>query len=272
VTIVNPIMTALFDALYGLLGLLPPWLSLSVLSVLAGVLALVVMRYCSNQAAIGRVKDGIKADMLALKLFKDELPVVFRAQGRLVLGALRMQYYMLPPMAVMMVPFILAAAQMGLRYQWRALRPDEESVLSVALRRDAPAGAFDITIEAPDGVQVDRRVRKPVKHEVDWIVRGARAGRYTLRLRCGGDSITKQLVVGDDAGRVSPRRPGPGFVDRLLYPAERPFGSGSMVQSVSIAYPPRESRFCGADWWVVWFLVLSIVAALALKPIFRVKF
>lgn len=270
--VVNSILTAVFDTVYAVLGLLPAWLSLTVISALVGVLALLVVRYCSNQTAIGRVKDDIKANMLALKLFKDELPVVFRSQGRLLVSALRMQYYMLPPLLVMFIPFVLVAAQMGLRYQWRSLYPNEESILTVALRDDAPADAYDVTIKAPDGVHVDRRVRKQAKHEVDWAIRATQPGVYTLALACKGNSVTKSFAVGEKQDRVSPKRPGPGLLDKLIYPAESPFGRDSTIQSISIAYPPRDSWFCGADWWIVWFLILSIVAALILKPVLRVKF
>lgn len=272
-TIVNAILTAIFDTLYAVLGVLPAWLSLTVLSAVVGVLALVVVRYCSNQKAIGRVKDDIKANMLALKLFKDELRVVFRAQGRLLVSALRMQYHMLPPLLVMIAPFVLVAAQMGLRYQWRPLRPDETANLTVSLRDDAPPGAYNITVEAPKAVHVDSRVRaRADRHKVEWYVRGTEPGVYTLRFNGQGQPVTKRLTVGDTQDRVSPKRPGPGFLDRLLYPAEAPFGAHSVIQSISINYPQRESWFSGADWWVVWFLVLSIVAALILKPVLGVKF
>ena len=92
--ILNSILTALFDTVYAVLGLGPRWLSLVLLSAVVGVIALIVVRYCSNQAAIGRVKDDIKANMLSLKLFKDELRVVLKAQARLVRAGLKMQYYM----------------------------------------------------------------------------------------------------------------------------------------------------------------------------------
>ncbi len=272
--LVNAIFTAVFDTAYAVLGLLPPWLALTVLSGVVGIIALVVIRYCSNQAAIGRVKDDIKANMLALKLFKDELPVVFRAQGRLLWAALRMQYHMVPPLLVMLVPFMLIAAQMGLRYQWRPLKPDELSVLTVSLRDDAPLSAYDITVETPDGVVVppERRVRAPGGGKVFWNVQGTEPGQYTLVLDCQGRSFTKRLTVGAACDRVSPQRPGPSFWSRLLYPAETPFPADSIIQSISIDYPRRDSWFCGADWWILWFLVLSIVAALIFKPLLGVKF
>ena len=100
--LLNPICTALGDGIYAVLGPLPPWLSLTILSAIAGLLALVVFRYTSNQKAIGRALDDIKANLLALKLYKDELRVTFQAQGRLLWAIARLQRYMLTPFLVML--------------------------------------------------------------------------------------------------------------------------------------------------------------------------
>jgi len=48
------------------IGMLPGWLSNTIISAVAGVILLIVFKYTSNQSAIGRVRDNIKADMLAL--------------------------------------------------------------------------------------------------------------------------------------------------------------------------------------------------------------
>ena len=44
----------------------------------------VVFKYTSNQRAIKRARDDIKAHLLALKLFKENTRVIFRAQGRIL--------------------------------------------------------------------------------------------------------------------------------------------------------------------------------------------
>jgi len=273
--VLNSILTALFDTVYAVLGLGPRWLSLTILSGVVGVIALIVVRYCSNQAAIGRVKDDIKANMLSLKLFKDELRVVLRAQARLVWAGLRMQYYMQQPRLVMFIPFVLGAAQMGLRYQWRPVETNEPTDLTVLLRPDAPDSAMSWILETPATVEAAPSAQgvriNADRKAVVWNLTGRKAGRYVLTLRNGSESVTKEFVVGRDQDRVSPMRPGPSLLDRILYPAERPFGSDSVIESIAVTYPPRDSWFDGADWWIVWFLVVSIVIALLLKPVFGVK-
>ena len=269
----NHILTAVFDVIYAPLNALPRWFSLTLLSGMAGLAALVVVKYASNQVAIARIKDDIKANMLAIKLFKDEMRVMFGAQVRLIWAALRMQYRMVPPLLVMLVPFVLMAAQMGLRYQWRPLRVGEEVLLTAALPEGAERSSFDLTITEHPGFDAFDRVRAVSNASVTWRVRAGAEGVHTIEITDGRETFTKTLAVGEGIDRVCPVRPGSGILNRLLYPAERPFTSSSPVQSIRLErFPNRESWYAGADWWLLWFLVVSIAFALVFKPVFRVTF
>ena len=85
-------------------GVVPGWLSATVVAAVTGVLLLVVFKYTSNQRAIKRVRNDIDANLLALKLFKDSTRVALRAQGRILLGAGRLFVLAVVPMLVMACP------------------------------------------------------------------------------------------------------------------------------------------------------------------------
>lgn len=290
---INRILTVIFDAVYAVLGAIHPAVPLIVISAVFGVGALIVIRYCSNQAAVGRVKDNIKANMLAIKLYKDELAVTFGSFGRVMLSALKLQMYMIPPLLVMIVPMVLVCSQMAARHEWRPLevsgeqetrprtaatrhewRPHEvnyNGVLLLELKDDQPTGALDVSVQVPPGVVVESRVRCPETHEVAWNVRASKPGRYLLGFDVAGQRVTKELVVGRPLERVSPKRHGGGLLDTFLYPCEEPLPAGSPVQAITLNLPPVDSWFYGSTWWIVWFLVLSIVVALIFKPFLKVK-
>lgn len=272
---INRIMTAVFDVLYVPLGVLPRWASLMLISCVVGLVALVVLKYCSNQRAIARVKNDIKANMLAIKLFKDDVRVMFQAQRRLIWAALRMQYHMLPPLLVMLVPFVLIAAQMGLRYQWRAFAVGDErpAHLCVTVSDASNWSNLSFVIDKHPAFEIDPTpVRAVSDGTVTWRLRAKRDGAHLIRLTQGGETFTKEVAVGERVDRVSPMRPDGGFFDNLLYPAEKPFAAGSRVKSITLNYPARDSWYAGADWWILWFLVISMAFALILKPILKVKF
>ena len=58
-----------------------PLLWVLAISIVIGFLMVIVFRYASDQKAIGRAKDRLKAHLLAVRLFQDQLPVVMRAYG-----------------------------------------------------------------------------------------------------------------------------------------------------------------------------------------------
>ena len=114
---VNRISTTVFDACFAVMESWPGWASLTVLSGLTGVIALVAYKYTSNQRAIGKVHDNIRAALLAAKLFKDDIGVTLRSQGKLFAAAAKLFLLSLQPLAVMIIPMALLLAQMAPRYE-----------------------------------------------------------------------------------------------------------------------------------------------------------
>ena len=269
-SVLNPVCTFLGDVVYAVLSPFPPWVGITVLSIVTGVVMLIAFRYTSNQDAITRVKDEIKANLLALKLYKDELRVVFTSQIKLVWAILKLQRYVLTPVLVMLLPMLLGLAQMGVRYQWRPFRVGE-TVLVKAEVPEGATGAPTVELEAGDGVRVEAG---PLAGEIDvaWRLRGEAQGRHSLRFVAGGVAIEKELVVDDGFDRVSALRPGPVWTDQLLHPVERPIDGNAAIRSISIEYPSVDSYIYGANYWVLYFFIVSMAVALILKPVFKVKF
>ncbi|MHC4741971.1 MAG: hypothetical protein ACYS8Z_08680 [Planctomycetota bacterium] len=254
------------------IGVLPGWLSLTVISAAAGYFFLVVFKYTSNQRAIGRVKDDMKAQMLAIKLFKDSISVTLTAQGRLFKGALLLLVHAVVPMMVMILPVSLLLIQMALWYQSRPLLPQEHTVLTVELNGNIdepwqtvsiePDPAFDVTLGP---------VRIHSKRQICWEIRALQNGYSRITLRTGQQQIKKDLAVGGGLMRISSKRPKRRWADMLTHPSEEPFRPDSVVRSVSIQYPNRPASASGADWWLVYFFVASIVFAFILKPLCNVR-
>jgi uncharacterized membrane protein (DUF106 family) len=268
---INSIFKAIFDAVYAVLGWLHPAVALVVISGVFGVAALLVIRYCSHQTAIGRIKDEIKAHLLAIKLYKDELRVMFRAMPRILWATARLQAHMIPPLLVMIVPMILICAQMAAHHEWRPLPVGQRAVLTVGLRSDAPVSTTEITPQVPPQVTLDHRVRSVATNEIAWYVQASQPGRYDLAFLVGDRNFAKELVVGDSMAPISPKRHNGGLAESILYPRERPLAADSVAESISIAYPAMASWVYGSSWWIFWFLVLSIAIALIFKPFLKVK-
>jgi hypothetical protein len=253
------------------LGALPGWLSATLVSAATGVLFLWIFKYTSNQRAIKRVRSGIQANLLTLKLFKDSATVALKAQGRLLVGAGQLLVLAVVPMLVMLVPATLLLGQLALWYQARPLHVGEDAVVTLKLNGDAAAAWPEVRLE-PAGAKVTLGpVRVTSKRMICWNIRARENGYHHLVFHVNGQPVDKDLAVGDGFLRVSVERPGWQWSEMLLHPWEKPFGPDSPVQSITIDYPPREGWTCGTDYWVLYWFAVSMVSAVCFLRVFNVN-
>lgn len=269
---INVPTNALGKFLLAPIGVLPGWLSNTIISAAAGVVLLIIFKYTSNQTAIGQVRDNIKANLLALKLFKDSLAVTLEAQGRIFKAALLLLAHAIRPMLVMMVPVCLLLGQMGLWYQARPLKPGEEALVTMKLNNKIEPSWPNVTVESlPSADIITGPIRVLSQHEVLWKIKARKSGYHPIVFQVENQKIEKELAVGSGYMRVSVKRPGWHWADVILYPLEKPFAPDSIVQSISIDYPARISRISGTDRWVIYFFVASLLFALLFRPVMRVR-
>lgn len=271
--VMNRLMTLLFDVCFRPFIGAPGWLSLSVFSGVAAVCGLLVYKFTSHQAAIKRTKDRIKASILAIKLFRDDLGVIASSLGRVVWCAGVLLRYAMLPLAVMIVPFVLVLAQLGLRYQWRPVVPGERVVMSARFAEGVDPMAAGASLEVDPSVVVETApVRIPSEGRAVWRLHGTKEGRHVVRIRAGDAVFDKTLDVGRRFERVSVMRTRDAFWSALLNPAEAPLPAGSVLKSIRIAYPDRDSMIYGSNMWLVWLMAASVAMAFALKPVLKVEF
>ena len=254
------------------IAVLPGWLSIAIISAVTGFFFLIVFKYTSNQRAIGRIKDDIKAQMLAIKLFKDSLSVTLMAQCRLFKGALLLLVNAIVPMLVMILPMSLLLAQMALWYQYRPLLPQEHVVLTVELNGNIDESWPIVSIEGDPAFEVTLGpVRILSKRQICWEIKALQNGYCRIMLQAGQQQIEKDLAVGDGLMRISSKRPGWEWTDILWNPVEGPLRPDSIVRSVSIRYPDRPALVSSSNRWLAYFFVASIAFAFILKPLVKVR-
>jgi hypothetical protein len=248
------------------LALLPGWLSATLVAAVSGVLLLVVFKYTSHQRAIKTVRNDIQAHLLALKLFKDSVPVTLRAQGRILRGALWLFVLAVVPMLVMVVPVSLLWGQLALWYEARPLRVGEEAIVSLQLNGDVNDRWPEVKLAPTDAVETAvGPVRVRSRRAVYWNIKARAAGYQRLVFQVDGQAADKELAIGDGFMRVSMERPGWDWWEALLHPAEPPFTADSPVRAITIDYPERPGWTCGTGWWMYYWLAVSLVAALCFR-------
>lgn len=253
---------------------LPPWLGLTAASLLTALLMLGVYKLTSDQAAIRRAKDRIKAHLLEMRLYKDNMRATWGAQAGILKANLAYMAANLKPLAVMIVPLVLILARLGLWYDRAPLEPGREALVKARLARTADPLALDLRLETPPVVEVSAPpVRIADEREVVWRIKALAAGQGRLTLRAGDRTIDKTVAVGGRTlARVSALASRGSFLKRVLYPGEPPLPDGTPVRSVEVLYPARTLAAFGlAVHWLVAYLVLSVVFGFALKGVFKVE-
>jgi hypothetical protein len=255
------------------LSALPGWLSATAVAAVTGVLLLAVFKYTSNQRAIERVRNDIDAHLLALKLFNDSPLVALKAQGRVLWGAGRLLLLAVVPMLVMALPVALLWGQLSLWYQARPLRVGEDSVITLRLGGGPRSSWPAVSLVPSQALDVSAGpVRLRSKREVCWSVKARERGSHLLSFRVDDRTVSKELAVGDGFMRVSAERPAWGDVSSILMnPWEEPFRPGEPVQSIAIEYPERSSWTSGTGYWLIYWIIVSMVVAFCFRRALGVK-
>lgn len=248
------------------------WLSNVIVAAVAGLVLMIIFKYTSNQRAIGRVRDDIKANMLALKLYKDSIAVTLQSQGRVFGDAFLLLFHSLRPMAAMIVPVCLLLAQLGLWYQVQPLKQGQEAIVVMQLKGDAESDWPDVRLENTAAAEIVVEQSSVFsKRQIWWKIKAVKDGYSNIVFDVDGQKVDKAIAVGDGFMRVSSCRPGFKPAEILIHPAEKPFKANSVVESITIDYPKRDFGISGSDKWLIYFFVASMVFALVFKPFLKVR-
>ncbi len=265
------LVNQLFDLIFFPFRSLNPIYGLLVVSVLTGILMVLIFRTTSNQAGIKQVKERIKAHLLAIRLFQDQLDVVLRTHARILGATLSYMGFSLRPLAVMFLPIVLIMVQLEMRLGQHAAQP-EESFLVAATFAEAD-GLEQASLRLPPGLVLTAPpLRIFDRKEITWRVEAREAGDFTLGVVVGEKAFAKTVTVGDSAARLSSKRVRAGLVNQFLYPGEPPLPKEAPVESIEIKYRPRSiDSGLFESHWLIPFFGLSLIAGLALKGVLRTE-
>jgi hypothetical protein len=273
----NAITSALFDPLLAPFGEEHAWFDLLFWSVAAGIVALIVYKYVSNQGGIQRAKNAIKVHLLEIRLFKDDIAAVLASTGKILYrNALYLGHNVLP-MLVMIVPMMTILFQLEARYAHDPLPVGSVNLLIVKLdgqHPDVPDTATGLAemvrLELPDGLFLDAPPVRTAEGKIAWRLRAEQPGDHVVTIRVGDEVVEKGIAVGGPPRKVPVLRT--KGMEGLLYPGEPGLPANSPVYSARISYPARDLGWLpGGEMGVLaTFFGLSILSGFALKNLFGV--
>lgn len=255
----------------GFLGINSPLVIVILISVGIGLLMVLLFGYTSDQKKIKVAKDQLKAHLLAVRLYQDQLPVVMKTYGRIVRGTGRYIRLAFMPLLYVIIPITLLMVQVDRYLGWRPLQASQPFLVKV--RTAGPDILSDLNLLLPSEMSVSApAVHIPADNEVVWRVVAARDGSYDIRVAAGGQTYAKQVVVAPEVSRISPVRLRDHFLERMLSSSESALPDKSPLQSIAVTYLPRDIQFAWLEWnWIVLFFVLSMIAGFIFKEILGIE-
>jgi uncharacterized membrane protein (DUF106 family) len=271
-SLINTPLRALFDVLLSPFQGMSPWVTLLPISLITAVVLLLIFKRTSNQDAIDEVKGRIAAGLFEIRLFNDDLRTMFVAQGQILRRTLTYMRLSLVPMLWTLPPLILVIAQLQFHYGYDGFNPGDTTQLHVFLKDSAVDEAKpDVKITAPAGITiVEPAVWVPSLNEMVWRIEVEDRGSYELDIAFAGSTVTKLIDSTEAIVRRSPIR-SRGFVDELLYPGEPAMPADAPFESITLDMADAEISVLGFGLhWIIWFFLISIVFAFALRKPFGV--
>jgi uncharacterized membrane protein (DUF106 family) len=267
------LLSKLFDLFLTPFESLPPFWSLFIFSISTGILMLLIFRYTSNQKGIKETKNRIKAHLMEIRLFKDDLRILLSAQKNLLIYNAKYMKYAVKPMLFMIVPVSIILIQLHCWFGYSPLKVGESTLLKVKVDEWKKV-LSGISIEVDEGIIVETPpLMISEKREVCWRIRANMLGEHKILVKALPYSFQKKVLVSNEKlGRISPRRVKSNLWDNLVSPGEKPIIENSLVNRIEVDYPERSIEILGLrTHWLIIFFVLSIVFGFILKGFFRVE-
>ena len=271
---VTEFLSAVLGPVLNLIAPLHPVWQGALLGVPIGVLALLIYRLTSDQAAITRTKDGIKANLLALRLFRDDLRVLLRTQGaifRLVGRYLRLG---LVPLAILIVPVLLLLVQVEARHGRRPVQVGEATNVFIELDDSVVPTETAASLRATDTLRVETPAfRRDAERLVAWRVSATRAGSHGLEIHVGDGIIRRTLWAGNSGAELLvPNTYRTSDWRSLGSPGESAIDPRAGVKETSIDYQASTGVYGGLSL-VSWSMIVwSLLAGFALRGRMHVDF
>lgn len=243
------------------------------ISLATGILLIFLFKATSNQDRIRATRDAFKARILEMRIYQDDVVLIFKALGAALWTNVLYLRASLVPIVVLLVVALPVFIQLDERYGRAPLEEGDTALLRVTLKKGVDPMTPPITAAGGDAVALDSQpVRIPVDREIDWRLRVARAGVHPFTVTVYDTPYEFPIVASSSNRTIGFTRTANSPLESFLHPALPPIPRNSAIESVHVQYPDTDYSlvFWKTPWWLVFIVVVSI-GALIPKFLFRIE-
>lgn len=278
---INYVITKVFDGMLYPFSFINEFWGILFLSILTSIIALIVYKYVSSPSKIKKAKNKIKANILAIRLYKDFWKVIAGSFFKSLLYVLK--YFTLNiGVIIIILPLLLPMfVQMDVRYGMRPFQVGEDIVIKAAFSKNPN----DLDIQLLENVNFkplmnpvfidafkDEENKKPLQ-EVNWKVKVTGHGATKIKIKVNDQVFEKTLLTGKQKKAFSNKKFSASSIEHFIYPVEELFPENDTLKYIYINYPGKNISFLGLGiHWLIYYLLLVLIFVLALRKRFGVEF
>ncbi len=269
---INYLLTRGCDLLLAPFAKLPPFWGIFFLSLVTSLFVLVVYRAVSSPKKVMDTKNQIKAHILAIRLYRDFWRTIVSSFFKSLYYTGKYFALNLGPLLLVLPLMFLLFVQMDIRYGMRPFRADENITVKAGFDRELGAVNAEIRPDSHFRPTMNPVYIKSLR-EIDWKLKAGADGSTAIAITVDGVTVRKNLVIGNKLPALSNKKMAASSLEHFIYPVEKLLEPGAPLRSISIQYPARSISFLGfRTHWLVYYLILTMIFALALKNRFGVEF
>jgi hypothetical protein len=269
---INYMITRAFDILLYPFSFINEFWGILFLSLLMSFVVLWVYKWVSSPRLIRGAKDKIKANIMAIRLYKDSGKDIILSFLKSLLYTFKYFGLNFMPLLIIIPILFPLFVQMDIRYGIQPFRVGDEIVVKARLNKD---------IRGLDIQLLDDEHYKPVMNpvfiralkEADWKLEALQPGAIQAKIKVGDRIYDKSVWIGKSRDAISNLKLRESSWEHFISPAERRLPDNGDVDSIYIKHPGREITFAGiTTHWLVYNLILVLIVVLALKNRFGIEF
>lgn len=271
--LINQLINTLFDIILIPFSKLHQFWGLFFISILSGLLLIYIFKITSNQDAIKRIKNKIKAHIFEIRLFDLNPWGLLKVLGIILKHNFRYISYSAVPLLFMLIPVLLILIQLNFRYGYRGHYPDETSLLKIYIDEDADIMKIEPSLDLKGQAVVDIGPMRNIPN--NYIVYQLRVidpkdSPIEILLKYQDQEILISKLFNNDSNirKFSNKKPENSFFEIFLNPFEKPMDShaNKLVKEITVTYNENRISVIGIKFhFIVFFFIFSLIGGFAFK-------
>ena len=274
-------MNAVFDWFWTVHSLGGRYVAVVFTSILSAYLFMVLFKKFSNQKGISREKGKIIAYILEMRIYQDNLMRIMVNILLILKHNILYLRYALPPLAIMLIPLFIITMQVNNRCGFQPLIGGESFIVRTVFDTDK-IGSIDpmldtASVQTSAGLATETPVfRIPKEALAIWRIAvdpNASNGQEWIEILLKDNTVFRQeIAVGPGNIRFDQVTSRFKLPESLINNANGFLPPDSVVSSVYVQYHRQQYSFLGVSMdSIVLYFVLTLIFAIAIKPIVKVK-